>query len=534
MHERVVANWLTNANELAYTLPFCQILTSKGQKIIKVSPKKATLEEGKDVIALDKKGKPQCYQLKGGNLSLKDWRNEVKGQVEDMLDIMPVSPSLGDVKDWDCFLVLNGELKGEVAQVIKDYNNTRKLDKKRTFQVITIGELERDFIEYFGSFIPTELKHFEIFLDLYNATGDDLLDVDKLSPFWRTYFGDYLKEDKKTKLNKNELSQLINASLVINSYILGKKYNAENHIAIIQGWLVLLNTIYAVAERYELDPKYFKGTAELIRAEVYERNHLLIPDIISSGLIDRKNGTAVSEALIFRQRYSQSIGFTSMLLMAEIIDGATLPIEKELVDWIINNAAHLRLETEAEIPGALSVALHLLISKREGDGEVLLGVIVKSIIKVSYANGIPDPYHDFVQVLKHRLGVRLLDNLDETFERSSYTLWPLIHTVAFLHRREMIQDLWREVSHVQFRNFTPAEPWRYFLRYSEKGLLESRYPKDTQSWAELVEKSKEMPDDMPKLLVDQPGNLFLLWAVYPHRFNEQTIRIFLNGPLKDT
>lgn len=533
MHERVVANWLTSANELAYTLPFCQVLAAQGMSIIKVSPKKATNEQGKDIIAVDRSGKPHCYQLKGGNITLTDWRNEIKGQIESLLDNRPVHPSLGEFDDWASYLVLNGELMGEATQEIEDYIKTRKSQGRTTPTIITIGQLEKDFNRHFATFMPTELSQFEKFLDLYNTPGHDVIDLPKHSGFWRLYFVNYLSDQPHAKINKNAVRQKINASLVINSYILGKKYGEENNMAIIQGWLVLLQTIYAIAERYLLDDKYFDKTASLIKAEVYERNRDLVGDILNVGLFDRSNGTAVSETLIFRQRFSHSVTFSSLITMAEIADGNTVQVQHELHSWITENAAHLRVETEADIPGMLCLVFILLMSKNPEQGEQLLGVLFKAVIDASYSSGLPDPYHDFMQVLKHRLGIRLLDNIDETFKRSSYTLSPFVLVMSFLGMRPLLGAYWRKISHIQSRQFIPSKPWMYFLRLSAKGTLTTKFFQSEQSWAELVQRSKAQPDGVPRILAENISNIFLLWSIYPHRFNDELTQAFLASPLMD-
>jgi hypothetical protein len=43
--ERVIENWLTNANERSYQLAFCQLLASEGESVVYVSPH-GSLEQG--------------------------------------------------------------------------------------------------------------------------------------------------------------------------------------------------------------------------------------------------------------------------------------------------------------------------------------------------------------------------------------------------------------------------------------------------------------------------------------------------------
>jgi hypothetical protein len=56
--ERVIENWLTNANERSYQIPFCQLLVAEGETVIYVSPH-GPFEQGKDVVTVDKRGQPR-------------------------------------------------------------------------------------------------------------------------------------------------------------------------------------------------------------------------------------------------------------------------------------------------------------------------------------------------------------------------------------------------------------------------------------------------------------------------------------------
>ena len=81
MIERVVENWLTNANERQYQIPFCQVLAAEGETVVYISPH-GQREQGKDVITLGRGRNrvPRAYQLKAGRVTLKDWR-EYHGEI---------------------------------------------------------------------------------------------------------------------------------------------------------------------------------------------------------------------------------------------------------------------------------------------------------------------------------------------------------------------------------------------------------------------------------------------------------------------
>src|SRR5664280_2859060 len=109
MTEKLLENWLTNTNERGYMLPFCQLLLSKGYKLLYISPH-GLLEQGKDVIALNKNNKPEAFQLKNGNVTLGEWRN-IKGEIDELVTIPIQHPSVSEKSNYKSWLVTNGEIK---------------------------------------------------------------------------------------------------------------------------------------------------------------------------------------------------------------------------------------------------------------------------------------------------------------------------------------------------------------------------------------------------------------------------------------
>lgn len=51
MIERVIENWLDNASEKTYQVPFCYMLVKQGHKIIHLS-RHCGMEHGKDIITI--------------------------------------------------------------------------------------------------------------------------------------------------------------------------------------------------------------------------------------------------------------------------------------------------------------------------------------------------------------------------------------------------------------------------------------------------------------------------------------------------
>lgn len=83
MLERAIENWLDKASERSFQIPFCYMLSRQGYTIVHISSHNA-MELGKDILAVDKSGTPCAFQLKGSNITMRLWRDEISGQVGDL------------------------------------------------------------------------------------------------------------------------------------------------------------------------------------------------------------------------------------------------------------------------------------------------------------------------------------------------------------------------------------------------------------------------------------------------------------------
>src|SRR6266404_2330270 len=115
--ERVVENWLTSANERQYQIPFCQLLAAEGETILYISAH-GQMEQGKDVISRAKDRGIRAYQLKGGRLTLADWR-KYQPEIHELV-VYPIDhPSIGSRSLHKPFLVTNGGVADTVINAIR-------------------------------------------------------------------------------------------------------------------------------------------------------------------------------------------------------------------------------------------------------------------------------------------------------------------------------------------------------------------------------------------------------------------------------
>jgi len=173
--ERVLENWLDNAGERTFQVPFCHMLQAEGYTILHLT-RHCAMEIGKDIIALDSTGTPCAFQLKGSKgkkISLNQWRDEINAQVTDLMFCKIVHPSVDQSKPHRSFLVTNGEIDEEVCRAIDDLNRLWADREQPEIKLETIvrGQM-LDMAKKVGlSLWPSELTDIKTFLEIYLCDG---------------------------------------------------------------------------------------------------------------------------------------------------------------------------------------------------------------------------------------------------------------------------------------------------------------------------------------------------------------------------
>ena len=184
MIESAIANWLTSTNERNFQIPYCQVLLTKGQRVLYVS-KHRPMEQGKDIITVDDDGTFRAYQLKTGDIDQRAFR-AIKGEIEELVERSIVHPSVDKTKGHMAYLVLNGEITDEVRYLIDQMNedNQRRDRRVAYLDVISMRGLLQDFVAAQGQFLPTTIGELGMLLDVYNADGTDFLPTGRVFRFF--------------------------------------------------------------------------------------------------------------------------------------------------------------------------------------------------------------------------------------------------------------------------------------------------------------------------------------------------------------
>lgn len=458
---------------------------------------------------------PCGFQLKGNNITNKRWRDEVKGEIEALRDLSIVHPSIGKSANHRSFLVTNGELEDTVRFEIENLNSGKW--RNDPLFVITYGELLERFIKISGGFAPQKIKDYKSFLDLYFSDGRELIDEKRFSEF----ITDVLRLDND-RLSKEERKRSISAGVLFTGYLISIFKKQENHVSVVQTLSLLSAHVFAVAERYKLSDKYWLDSFHIVWNEMMLAAERLQEEINADGLNQMTNPMFDGELGIYRKYLA--VSHLLAYKTAQLIEGD--PRWKDTM----NEAFALKLRDSLKVWGEAAlypfILLFFLSSKVAEKGKITsdwyapINTAIKLIINFNgrrSETGMVSPYYGIETIIKRRLGL-LEDPIDEKFSGQSFLISSLVDILARNGQRNELAAYWREITYIEQASFIPEETWRHFLWRSDKGENKSIYPKQTQSWAELVsEANKTNLDQVPTVIQNHPYFLPFFLLTYPHR-----------------
>jgi hypothetical protein len=523
MIERVIENWLINSDERGYQIPFCQLLSLSGHKIIHVSTH-GPFEQGKDIIAIDASGIPCAFQLKAGDISLDRWR-KIRPEAEELLDIPINHPSIDKTIPHKAFLVTNGNLSDPVRREIDDRNAQRKRKGQTILETIVRGQLLRDFISANEKFMPTGIPDIQSFLNLYTYDGTNALPKDKISEFLSGISPLDNKKDKK------DLILSAASNLLFSAYLLSTYERSRNYWSLADGWIITTAFLCAMAEKHnayeELQPS-IELSLKAIDAALsnLQKETLESPDLLQS--------KSLFEGMILPFRTTILAGYLTAYRLFLLLQGDKGWFDEKVIDFFNKYQNDIKIFSEGSLPFFVSMFWYLdKIGQKEGAIKVLETIIDSTIyVHRKEKMGLISPYYEHETAIRFFMSL-LEEPITETFADSSYSLDYLIALAARRNLKDFLASRWRPITHIQFIEFVPQHQWETFLYRAEHGNLESKFPQQTQSWSKLVEESHIINEtDLPEGIRRYPHFLILLWLVYPHRMRSVYVKYFDDALMK--
>jgi hypothetical protein len=475
------------------------------------------MEQGKDIISVDKKGIPCAFQLKSGDIDLTEFR-KIKGEIDELVELHINFPGVRKDIYHRAVLVTNGKITDPVRRDIDDLNTRYATRGFSQLEVKTKLDLLKDFLDVNRAFMPTDLLDFKHFLELLLYDGHKFVDKELLASFiGKLLFIEQRETNLKTK-------RRIANSVLLTEYALSPFEATANHISIVEGWTLCCSYILGLVEKLSLEPEYWKQSYDLAIHKINLQLELLKEEFFSRSEYFE---SAWDGGAIYKSRFVIVLGWLSAYeLFLKKADPAYV-IDKRVYERIrdIYNNAQLWFWGESATPFFMLMSL----LARECSDEPLSDRLISNLIALIATENSPenndesstfaDPYYSSEEVLSKLYNVG--DFNSESFVSTSYHIGALVAMLVRRGKRKLLEAYWKDICLIRKCEFYPSPKWKTFTWHSEEGEQIELYYERPQSWNKLV---KEVTDyDISSLPVMLQSNAFAYYFVlcYPHRLGQK-------------
>ena len=533
MLSKAIEDWLANVSERTFEVPFVQLLMVEGYKVVHLAKPHGPMEQGKDILAIAPDGVPCAFQLKQGDLTLKNWRDPeepLKGQVEDMLDIPIQHPSIPAGLSHRSFLVTTGNLDETLRQHISTYNLGRIAKQKLELLVTVKGELQTRIEKAVGSFVPVQLQSLRDFLQLFTADGRGIPDKKRISS---------LLESRTSRLDSKSSAPAVRttcAELVIMGAHLASPFQRNgNSISEIEVWSLVSSSLLFIAATISKAKKQAEKSLKLVELAIWSAMKALIEE--HSRRTDYVEGSPLEDAFVYRARITHMAGYLAAAVLWEDWFSADISAKREFNKFWQYTRDKMWLWGEGAIPSFL-----LSVQIRWTDFDRTIFDLLSLICKLNKPDrnkgsqpglsdekkkGLNSPYVELIDALKESVGIKT-DFLPHSYTGHSFALESLVMLLVRRLRRTSLSMIWYEISDISLETYVPekaADLWKW--TNGESGRIDSAYMPQPTSWSNLLEKSRDFdPRLLPPLSDAYPHMLALHLLSNPHRLNSAVALFF--------
>ena len=513
MIERLIENWLTNARERDYEVPFAQLLASEGHRIIQ-GPVHHPFEHGKDIISFAANGELHAYQLKGPDLvRLADFER-IQGQLLALSGAAITHPAVNPARRADrVFLVTNSTLTPPVRDRIERFNTSNVPSGWPPIEPIEREQLLAKFVAAHGKYLPQSLPDIRTLLEFYYGDPASLFPAKQFARFISTVL-----PFPPRNASNSDCRQAIASVTLLTAYSAASWTREENHLCVAQAWLTACITLMRFSAARSLDTQLWMGSYKLaleaarvslgsLSRETASAEDLVMPDLV--------------EGLIYPSRALLVCGFVGAYLLSERTLGDFDKSATNHVRTILTReVSHVRTVGESDAPAFMMTACALEQLGQIQTAETMMLALVRTLSTLNQRQSpeaLADPYHDTEQILLHELGADS-DLEGEEFDGRSYMLHTAIEWLARRLLRQHLAMMWSDITRVQFVEFQPSSPDQYLSVEDENGELKMWSAGQPQSWATLLAQSRTLNRSrLPEVLWARREMIPYLPLLFPYR-----------------
>lgn len=522
MIDRIVENWLTNANERGYEIPFAQCLIAQGYTVVHISSH-GPFEQGKDIISIDPDGNPCCFQLKGVKITkgvLGDYR-----EIHELVEIPIVHPKFEGLPHHRSFLVTNQEITDPVRTTIVNLNPKFIERKCPPLEIMAKHEVLKLFIDSHGAYLPVDIQDFHSFLELILTKGDHELDKAKYSAFLESFVFSV------THTNI-EITRMLSSLVILCQYILGDYERKQNHINIIEGWMIFLNYLFYLVEKNSLDESVWLNTYNIIFDKINFQLDLLKSEVLGATTFSQGDWDG---GLILKIRLGLLGGWLCSFELVSSLICVDYKLDERVYDFIGTNYENMKYWGESATPYFIVMSMFLEKYGKSDFSNSVLSDVLSELVLNNYkkdSRGVPDPYWTPEMVIQLEYEV-----LDEPYNREnfighSYHLTSLVNILVKKERKATLEAIWQELSNIINTKIVPKKLEDYFLFRTNEADMISKFYETPQSFRALKQKyDEDVCKNVPKILKSNFPFMLYMILVMPHKLNTDIIKIMYENEM---
>lgn len=521
MLERLLENWLDNASERSYQLPFTQMLIEDGFTIIH-STRHSQIEHGKDVIAVDNNGDLHAFQLKGisGKKLSKRALSEILPQLNELVSAKIEHPSIDSEKWHQSYLVVNGDLEEEASDLLTK-TNAGYVDQgfsERRIKTIVRGEILEKAKKLSGRLVPQELGDFKLLLELYLEDGKGFIPKEKFANLM-TGLLPFLT-DEQIKVKNKEFARIVTSLAFINSIAVSSFSNKDNYYSEIESWIICQSYIFACIEKFSIPDKFWQETITSIEERIYYLLKKMVMELIENPKAIECD--ALTESFFYRARMTLLCSLVSVFSLWSILrEEEDAEISDFCRRFVTDNQKYIQLWGEGAVSQIIIQYFYLKKIDATPKPDFFIASILEAICKLNAQDSkiaIPNPYYDVEAIMLSSTGDPK-HNIEDTFNEHSFTAESLMHLFVRHNWKQHTKFIWPGYSRIMQCSVEFKEAWRlYIWRNLDAGKNQSVWPKKTKEWDELKKEAIECEGkNLPTLFKKFPALSSLFMIVYPHR-----------------
>jgi hypothetical protein len=532
--ERLLENWLNNANERSFQIPFCHALAWRKYKVVHLS-RHCAGEMGKDIIAIDPKGTPCAYQLKGargGRLTLSKWRSELEQQIGSLVNLPIEHPAVPPHKWHKSFIVVNGTLDEDVSHAIELFNrgNEKQGYPQRKLEAVLLGELHSMFVEMESDFWATNLAEIKTYLELMLDDGKGPLDKARLGKLLQAALPFELADGKKP--SRELCKRAVAGAAIICASAIANYTLAENHAAEVEAWTLLWSHTLALAERWRLKLTDVAFIADVARDAIYSSVGRLCDELMIRKHYRELSSTGDEAVYRFRMTHLLGLmGIYGLWRRQRIAEGLEEQDEHRtafIADFCREQKDWLRFWGEAAIPQFLAWNFFFRTIDGTNESDAVYARLIRGIIEANARDGnepLPNPYYEAEALLPHFLKLRKKP-IRDSFVGKSWCLEALLHLLVRANYKQTVRLHFADITRIAFAGFVPKEKWRYYLlKPCKEGDWQERFLEPPHRWSELRKLAEEHEGtDLPPLMKRFPLEYLCFLCTVPYRLNASGVR----------